>query len=151
MKNRLFLLVVFGLISACETGPEVLSNIELPTCDMLTIPEPCDPEGNAKAPVITFNKNTLVVAPRNVCADRDATIEFRITPASGDKNPPGSVAIIAKNGEDTWLIGSNSLDSKEIVIKVPGYVPPNTPHDYTIVSIMDGNISCVDPRVHVQD
>lgn len=151
MKKTIFLLAPISLLAACAMSPEMMSQVALPTCDKLAIPANCSnaPGSGPSDPVVNFNKKSLVLAPRNVCAHKGATLKFRITPSAPNENPPGSVAVIPKNGIDTWLIGTNSADNGEIEINIPDYLPSNSKYDYTVVSVANGVVSCVDPRIHV--
>lgn len=153
MTKTILLIAATGLLAACAVNPDMLANIELPTCDILAIPEDCKndtPPGNSKShPKVTFNKNSLLLAPRNVCALRGSTLTFQITPTAENKNPPGSVMVVPKKGADTWLIGTNSSDNTIIEIEIPDYA--TEPHyDYTIVSVDEDGVKCVDPRVAVE-
>lgn len=152
MKNPIPLIAALGLLAACAANPDLVASIELPTCDKLAIPAKCEnnPGSGPNAPTVNFNKNSLFLAPRNVCTNKGATLKFKITPDAVGINPPGSVAVIAKKGTDTWLIGTNSPDNKVLEIDIPAYLASNTDYEYTIVSIREGVVSCVDPRVHVQ-
>lgn len=152
MNKIIFSVAACGLLAGCAESPDMLASVELPTCDKLAIPPNCDNnEGSGPAnPKVTFNKNTLVVAPRNVCTNRGATLTFSIKPAAENENPPGSVAVIPKDGTDTWLIGTNSPDNEKIEINIPEYLEKDTYYEYTIVSVEDGDVSCVDPRVSVE-
>ncbi len=158
MKNTILLVTALGLLAACEstkfTGKNVAvgKRINIESCDILVIPDDCsNPQGNANNPIVTFNKQSLVVAPRNVCAKPSSKIEFRITPNAANLNPPGSVAVIPKDIADTWLTGTNFPMASKIEITVPSYVPLDKTkyYEYTIVSNLTGVVSCVDPRVHV--
>lgn len=152
MKNTIFLMAAFSLLAACAVSPDLGANVDLPTCDKLALPPNCDnnPDSGPNDPTVTFNKNSLNLAPRNVCTNKGATLKFKIRPTDEGMNAPGSVAVIPKNGADTWLIGTNSPDNGVIEIEIPEYLASNTKYDYTIVSVQKGVVSCVDPRVHVQ-
>ena len=153
MKKTILLIAASGLLAACAVSPDMRADIELPTCDILAIPEKCDndtPPGNSKShPKVTFNKNSLLVAPRNVCALRGSTLTVQIAPAAENKNPPGSVMVVPKKGEDTWLIGTNSSDNTMIEIEIPDYATKPY-YEYTIVSVDEDGVKCVDPRVAVE-
>ena len=153
MKIAIFLLAPLSLLAACATIPNMVGQTELPACDKLAIPPNCSnaPNSGPNNPQINFNKNSLLLSPRNVCAHKGKTLKFLITPSAEGKNPRGSVAVIPKDGKDTWLTGTNSSDNREIEIKIPDYLPSNSHYDYTIVSVKDGLVSCVDPRIHVKN
>jgi len=151
MKIAIFLLAPFSLLAACAVSPDMAGQTELPTCDKLSIPPNCEnaPNSGPNDPEVNFNKNSLLLAPRNVCAHKGTTLKFKITPSAEDRNPLGSVAVIPKHGKDTWLTGTNSSDSGVIEIEIPDYLPSNSLYDYTVVSVKKGIVSCVDPRIHV--
>lgn len=153
MKITIFLMAPLSLLAACAVSPDMVGQTDLPTCDKLAIPENCSnaPGSGPSDPIVNFNKNSLVLAPRNVCVNKGTKLKFRITPDAKDKNPPGSVAVIPKKGKDTWLTGTNSSDNGEIEIIIPDYLPSNSYYDYTIVSVTNGIVSCVDPRIHVEN
>lgn len=153
MKKTILLIATFGLLAACAVSPDMQANVGLPTCDILAIPNVCDNDtpGNSKShPKVTFNKNSLHIAPRNVCANKGSTLTFQIAPAAENKNPPGSVIVIPKNWENSWLLGTNSPDNTEIDIEVPGDPGDESSFEYTIVNVENGVVSCVDPRVSVE-
>lgn len=150
MKNTILLIAAFGLLTACAVSPDMPGSAGLPTCDILAIPADCDNDtpGNSKShPKVTFNKNSLNLAPRNVCADKGSTLTFQISPAAENQNPSGSVIVIPKNWENTWLLGTNNPDNTEIEIEIPD---DTGDFEYTIVSVKNGVVSCVDPRVSVE-
>lgn len=141
MNRKILIVMPLGwiLVGCVNTGPMNISN-----CDVYTGPvPPC--EGNPNAPAVNLNTNTLNVTPRCANAARSKTIVFTVVPP--EKNKVGSVAIIPKNAEDTWLTGTNSPDKMKINILVPDWVASGD-HSYGIVA---SNGSCVDPRVHVVD
>ena len=151
MKIAIFLMAPLSLLAACAVSPDMVGQTELPTCDKLVLPPNCSnaPGSGPSNPEVNFNKNSLLLAPRNVCAHKGTTLKFKITPSAEAKNPPGSVAVIPKNGKDTWLTGTNSSNNGEIEIQIPDYLPINSYYDYTVVSVMNGTVSCVDPRINV--
>ena len=153
MRIAIFLMASFSLLAACAVGPDMLGQTELPTCEIVNVPPNCEnaPNSGPNNPVVNFNKNGLALAPPNVCTNAGVTLKFKITPTAIGQNPPGSVAVIPKKGKDTWLTGTNSKDNGVIEIGIPDYLPTNTDYDYTIVSVRDGVVSCVDPRIHVVD
>ncbi|MBT8144755.1 MAG: hypothetical protein KJO55_08640 [Gammaproteobacteria bacterium] len=126
----------------------------VPECDILVIPRNCNnPVGGPNAPVVNFNTNGMTVAPRNVCAKRNATLEFKVTPVNpgGNPRPKGSVSLVAKDLSNTWLIGTNSPDRNEISIPIPDYVDADEYYAYTLFVNDDDGVRCVDPRVHVEN
>lgn len=151
MKNAIFLVASLSLLAACAINPEMAGDTGLSTCKMLKTPANCEnAQGSGPSnPVVNFNKKSLVLAPHNVCAHKGTTLKFRITPSAKNENPPGSVTVIPKKGKDTWLHGTNTADNTEIEIKIPDNLPSNSDYDYTVVSVMNGVVSCVDPRIHV--
>ncbi len=157
MKKTVLLITALGLLAACDAGDKGKADdlrddqIRIQNCEITITPGECsNPQGSPQYPKVNFNKNGLILAPHNVCAERNSTIVFRITPNSASQNPAGSVAVIPKDIADTWLVGTNSPKNDEINITVPSYVPVDTYHAYTIVSVKGKKVECLDPRVHVQ-
>ncbi len=107
------------------------------------IPDVC--QGPKDKPKVNFNTNKLEPKPANVCAAPGTTLVIQITPVA--QNKIGSVAVVPKNPNDSWLAGTNSPDKKEIKILIPDWVEEGR-HDYGFVTF-DGK--CLDPRVHVVD
>ncbi|MBT8137629.1 MAG: hypothetical protein KJO54_11495 [Gammaproteobacteria bacterium] len=156
MNKRILWLPGAVLLASCATyGPQMNQlGIQSPTCDILNVPANCSNPGASgpSAPSVNFNTNpnAMTVAPRNVCANRNATLVFKLTPNNpgGDPRPFGSVSVVAKDLSNTWLIGTNNSDREEISIEVPDYVVAGD-YEYTLF-VNDGNARCVDPRVHVE-
>jgi len=92
MKNTILLLTVLGLLAACSASPEMGANTKLPTCENPAIPFNCsnNPNSGPNDPTVNFNKNSLNLAPPNVCTNQGATLKFKITPTAANQNPPGN-------------------------------------------------------------
>lgn len=143
MNNKiLFVVALSYLLIGCAT----VNTMEGSTCTVISIDSECD--GDRHYPAVTLNTQdaTLDVHPSNVCANNESTIIFRVVPPG--LNEVGSVSIVAKDSTNTWLIGSNSPDKKEIAIFVPDWVAADEEYDYSIY-LADGR--CVDPRVSVEN
>jgi len=149
MNKTILLIAAAGWLVACAGGPGVPRG--LPICENVDILPNCDNSNSSgpSNPEINFNKNGESVAPPNVCTNPKVLLKFKITPVAENQNPPGSVIIIPKKGEHTWLSGTNSPDNTLIEIEIPD-LPIGTFYDYTIVYLKDGVLKCIDPRIAVE-
>ena len=144
MNKRTLLVLPISLTLFACTSVDPLSGLN---CSELTGPEP----SCAKTPstgVVTIHTNNWNVTPRCYTVSRAAEtklIKFNLAPAAS--NPLGSTAIVPKNLNNTWLTGSNSPDSKEIVITVPDWVE-NGEYSYGVIKSTG---DCLDPRVNIVD
>lgn len=142
MNKKLLLILPFVIcLSACEAGGKRGAM----NCTSVNLNSACYGKNQSHAPTLIINTQVgLVIDHNNVCADRNSTITFNVVPPG--KNDIGSVSIVAKNPEDTWLNGTNSPDKKKIEILVPDWVEVETGYEYAIH--LSGG-ACLDPRVEV--
>jgi hypothetical protein len=140
MNKKLLLLVGCGLLVSSCAAPGVIG---ARNCVPAVDPPPCLPDQAGSD--VTLNLNSMRANPPIVCVAPGDTITVNIVPTS--KAEVGNVAVVPKNFADTWLTGTNSDDPTMFEIKVPGWVPKNTDHDYGFVT---NEGSCADPRVHVR-
>jgi hypothetical protein len=130
-------------LSWCLASCADVGLVRVGTCEVETGPEtPC--EGMPNTPSIHLNTNSLNVTPRCANAAHNSTIVISVTPPG--QNDVASVAIVPKNGTDTWLTGTNSPDKKEIRILVPAWVEDGE-HQYSVL-LADGR--CIVPRVRIE-
>jgi hypothetical protein len=141
--NPVLALLPAMLLAACtsdqfvDVGSSRCQTIEIPVCS-----------NDPKDPVVRIQyrpgRKDFLFLPPSVCVDAGETIEFKLDALP--EKMPGSVAILPKNGDDTWLVGTNSADEDSIEVFVPEWVDGGV-HDYNFIA---SNGSCVDPRVDVR-
>ena len=138
--NRMILFVLpLGLLLASCASVQVAAPGD---CHVVSvIDHKCS--GKKNDPKVNFNTNTLKANPANVCAAPGKTLVIMITPPADNKI--GSVAVVAKDKNDSWLSGTNSPDKKKIEIYIPPWISDG-PHDYGFLTF-DGK--CLDPRIHI--
>ncbi len=145
MNGRsVFVAFALALLTACATSDQFVSKGSI-TCQEIDVPA-CS--NNPADPVVRVQyrrgRDDFLFVPPSVCADAGKTIEFNLE--GMPQRLPGSVAILPKNGKDTWLVGSNADDMDKIRILVPDWVGDGE-HDYNLIA---SNGSCADPRVEVK-
>ena len=142
MNTKLFFTLCASLLLAGGAGAAWAQEVD---CEPIKIKDK-ECQGDRHYPIVTINTVTKKIAPEFICVARDRVIEFRVVPPG--KIDFGSVAVKAKDGLNTWLIGANFPSKMRIEVRVPMWIENNEIHHYNIV-FEDG--TCIDPRVHVQD
>lgn len=90
---------------------------------------------------ITPSASAVDVVPPHICVQKGSTITVNVA----GNHKMGSVATSPKVSTDTWLYGSNAVDSKKFYLYVNSEVSTG-PHDYS-ASTQNGKV--LDPRVTV--
>jgi hypothetical protein len=125
------------LVGACSQP----GLVKVEGCVVRHTPKNCvDNSGAGKNPFVNVTPRGWVVTPLNVCvkAGDELEIRFKGNPKSN------TLGTIPKGNTDIWLVGRNSNEKGQIVLKVPPGPSKGTSFDYTILSTTEG---CVDPRV----
>lgn len=126
-------LFAFAVMQGCApVGPATMNY----DCDIVTIPA-CTGSPSS----INVNTAAEDIGPKNYCAGPNETVVFKVTPMGGTKR---SVAVVPKDPENIWMIGTNDPDANEFSIQTPagtGY------YGYTVL-FESGH--CIDPRITVE-